>query len=55
MVITAAIQRLQAILQRHGDIEVFFDCPHCKQAFTPGLVEVEAIVVNGVTREVEKK
>lgn len=45
--VTRAIELLQSILKRAGDVEVYFDCPHCLQAFTPGTVETKAVVLNG--------
>lgn len=47
MTVSKAIARLQSVLKAHGDVEVYFDCPSCQQAFTPSAVETKAIVVNG--------
>jgi uncharacterized C2H2 Zn-finger protein len=38
MTINRAIEHLKEIQARHGDIEVYFDCPNCKQSFTPDVV-----------------
>jgi len=44
MTIEDAILKLQALQKRHGNnVQVFFDCPNCKQSFTPGMVVAEAI------------
>lgn len=47
MTVKAAIERLQKVLEKHGDVEVYFDCPSCNQAFTPGMVATQAVVLNG--------
>lgn len=35
MTIADAIARLEQIRAKHGDVEVFFDCPACGRSFTP--------------------
>jgi hypothetical protein len=43
MKLSEAIERLQAQLKRHGDVELYFDCPKCLQAFTPNSLVAEAV------------
>lgn len=46
MTIQEAIAMLERVKAKHGpDVPVYFDCPNCKQAFTPGLVETKAVVL----------
>lgn len=47
MTIAKAVEWLIKIQRKHGDVQVYFDCPHCKQAFSPGSIAIEAVVVNG--------
>lgn len=48
MTIDEAIHALQRMKSKHGGaIEVFFDCPSCLQAFTPGIIEAQAIHLKG--------
>ncbi len=35
MKVSEAIKALDGILKTRGDITLYFDCPDCKQAFTP--------------------
>lgn len=42
MKISRAIELLQRTKEKHGDIDVFFDCPKCLTAFTPDIVETVA-------------
>lgn len=44
MTIQEAIERLEAIAKRHGrETRVYFDCPQCKQSFTPGSTSTVAV------------
>lgn len=38
-----AIRRLQKIAEKHGDVEVYFDCPKCGQSFTPNTTVAMAV------------
>lgn len=40
-----AIVALRTMLQKHGDVTLYFDCPHCAQSFTPGHVAAKAVHV----------
>lgn len=52
MTITKAIELLKLLHEKHGDVEVYFDCPRCSQSFTPGkLVAVAAHIAQGHTEE----
>ena len=46
MKVSDARKLLDKVLEKHGDVEVYFDCPHCKQAFTPAFIETKAVVLN---------
>lgn len=36
MTINEAINALEVLRGKHGaDVQVYFDCPHCTQSFTP--------------------
>lgn len=44
MTIQAAINLLEAMKKRHGaEVEVYFDCPKCAQAFTPSTLVAQAL------------
>ena len=45
MTVRQAIEMLEAILIKHGDCQVYFDCPTCLQSFTPGKVVPQAVHV----------
>ncbi len=47
MNISDAIAQLKRLDRQHGgDVAVFFDCPSCKQAFTPDFTAtVKAVVI----------
>ncbi len=47
MTIDQAIKWLQKLRDKHGNVAVYFDCPHCQQSFTPGTVETKAVVITG--------
>jgi hypothetical protein len=48
MTIDQAITALQSIKAKHGGTAlVYFDCPHCLVAFTPGQLAVEAVHLTG--------
>jgi len=38
-----AIELLTKLKGRHGDIEVFFDCPQCGKSFSPSTVTAMAV------------
>ena len=45
--IIMTISQMQEILtklsQKHGNIEVFFDCPKCNESYTPNKVATIAV------------
>jgi hypothetical protein len=44
MTIQEAIDQLERLKKEHGPrVPVFFDCPHCAQSFTPGVVVTKAV------------
>lgn len=43
MTIAEAVRRLQEIASKHGDTEVYFDCPKCGTSFTPNRVVTMAV------------
>jgi len=47
MTITKAIELLTRLQQKHGDVEVYFDCPKCGTAFSPNLIVAEAVHLTG--------
>jgi len=40
MKVTDAIARLQILFSKHGDVDVYADCPKCGCAFVCGVVVV---------------
>lgn len=49
------IERLTKLSQKHGNIDVYFDCPQCKMAYTPDAVgTVAAHFVDADTKIKEK-
>ncbi len=38
MMITEAIVRLREIEAKHGDVQVFFDCPQCGASTRPDII-----------------
>lgn len=52
MTIEDAILKLEALMQKHGKgVQVYFDCPTCRQSFTPGMVAIQAIHWNAVPKD----
>lgn len=43
MQLKEAIRRLQAMLDKHGDVDVYFDCPTCRKSFTPNTLVSVAV------------
>jgi uncharacterized protein (UPF0212 family) len=43
MTIDKAIAQLETIKSRHGNVEVYFDCPKCGQSFTPNVLVTLAV------------
>lgn len=37
MTITKIIELLEKLKDKHGDVEVYFDCPQCLQSFRPNV------------------
>lgn len=50
MTIQRAIELLQKMKDKHGDVEVLFDCPTCGKSFRPDLVVPVALVQSVPTR-----
>jgi transcription elongation factor Elf1 len=46
MKITQAIEFLLALQRKHGDTDVYFDCPHCGKSSKP-TTAVPVVMVNG--------
>lgn len=42
MRLSEAIAHLQATLKKHGDVDVYFDCPKCGSSFAPNRVVATA-------------
>lgn len=38
MTISEAIEALERLKTRHGDVQVYFDCPKCGVSFAPDAV-----------------
>lgn len=50
MTVAQAIAALKRIEAKHGpDAKLYFDCPACRQSFTPGLVETKAVHMTSET------
>lgn len=48
MTIDDAIAMLERLKRKHGgDVMLCFDCPECRQSFTPGTVETSAVHLKG--------
>jgi len=48
MTVNESIAALERIRKKHGgEVRVYFDCPHCRQSFTPGRVAVDAVHLTG--------
>ena len=43
MTLRDALDLLQDKLEKHGNVEVFFDCPHCEKTFAPNTVRALAV------------
>lgn len=43
MTISQAISHLQDLRKKHGDVEVYFDCPDCFKSFTPNRTVAVAV------------
>jgi len=50
MTITEALQLLTTLKEKHGDIEVYFDCPFCGKSFAPTVVKAQAVHISGELR-----
>ncbi len=51
MTITEAIERLRVLEAKHGDVDVYFDCPKCGASTAPDMV----VAVIEHTKAVMKK
>lgn len=43
MTITEAIAQLVALQEKHGDVNVYFDCPFCERSFAPNVIKPVAV------------
>lgn len=50
MTVQRAIELLQAMKEKHGDIEVFVDCQHCGKSTRPNIVVAVAMIQDKATR-----
>ena len=51
MTVQQAITVLETVKRKHGgEVLVYFDCPHCQEAFTPSTLTTAAVHIS-----VEKK
>lgn len=50
MTIQRAIELLEAMKSKHGDVEVLFDCQYCGRSTRPGVVVAMAVVQHAQTR-----
>lgn len=50
MTVQRAIELLQAMKEKHGDVEVFFDCQHCGKSTRPNIVVAVAMFQDKATR-----
>lgn len=50
MTVQRAIELLQALKEKHGDVEVFFDCQHCGKSTRPTMVVAVAMIQEKPTR-----
>lgn len=49
MTIQRAIELLEQMKAKHGDVEVWFDCPHCGKSTRPGVVAAVAVLQDAPT------
>lgn len=50
MTIQRAIELLQDMKAKHGDVEVMFDCQYCGKSTRPNIIVAIALVQNAPTR-----
>ncbi len=51
MNIRQAIEWLQRLEQKHGSVvAVYFDCPKCKEAFTPDVIDTAAVHITAAPK-----
>ncbi len=41
MTISEIINLLENLKNKHGDIEIYFDCPTCEKAFKPSYITTQ--------------
>lgn len=54
MTINEAIEALQQMRVKYGDVEVFFDCPKCLTAFTPDVLHKAAVHITAIQQPKER-
>ena len=47
MTLERAIALLSQVLAKHGNTEVYFDCPECGKSFCPTTVATQAVHIGG--------
>jgi hypothetical protein len=50
MTIQRAIELLMQMKDKHGDVEVMFDCQHCGKSTRPNVIAAVAMVQDAPTR-----
>ena len=50
MTIQRAIELMLKLKDKHGDVEVLFDCQHCGKSTRPNLVVAMAVIQDKPTR-----
>jgi hypothetical protein len=50
MTIERAIELLQEMKKKHGDVEVMFDCQHCGKSTRPTVIVAMAVAQAAPTR-----
>lgn len=50
MTIQRAIELLLKMKEKHGDVEVFFDCQHCGKSTRPNIIVAVAMIQDAPTR-----
>jgi hypothetical protein len=48
MTISDALSLLSTFQAKHGDVDVFFDCPHCGKSFPPNVIQALAVRLGSV-------
>jgi len=54
MKVSDAIRLLVDVQKKHGDVEVYFDCPNCEYSFAPALVKALSMHMTGTWKPAPK-